>query len=588
ASEEPIAPEVLRKYLGARGVAAWYYRREIGPDVDPVSPENRIIFMTGPLTGTPLPSTTKFGLATKSPETGGYLCSNSSGFAGPYLKCAGFDGLVVMGRAPEPVYILIDDGEARVEDAGELWDLKTAETEQALKKRHGPARVGVASIGPAAVSGAAIACVMVDGRSFGRGGAGAVMASKNLKAVVVRGTGEVPLALPQEVRELGLTAARAAREGKQAHTSFGTAQYTDVMNELGCYPTRNFTTAVFEGIDTVKATYMVDHYKTGNRACYRCPVACAQVCEVKDGPFKGAVSDPEYETIGAFGGQCGISDFGAIVAANQFCDEYGLDTMSSGTIIAYAMECYERGLFATEQTGGVDLRFGNAGAMLEVLRQMGEGKGLGRDLASGFRALAVRYPETVPYMMHAKWMPFAAYEPRGFHGIGLGFGTSVRGACHNVGGWTIRDELLTGQYDRFAVVGKGELVKKTQDVRGYVDSLGLCTVVRSSLGFTDNPEGKALEYVTGVDFTRELMEIGERVICLERTILVREGRTRADDMLPDRIMTEPLPEGMARGRVLTPEMYNTMLDEYYTLRGWDPNGVPNPERLRELGIDPEG
>ncbi|MEW6229813.1 MAG: aldehyde ferredoxin oxidoreductase C-terminal domain-containing protein, partial [Bacillota bacterium] len=322
-----------------------------------------------------------------------------------------------------------------------------------------------------------------------------------------------------------------------------------------------------------------------NLACFRCPVACAQLCEVREGKHAGMRSDPEYETIGAFGGQCGVSDFGAIVAANALCDELGLDTMSAGTIIAYAMELFERGVITKEDTDGIELRFGDGDALVEVIKGIALRQGIGDLLAEGFRGLAQRFPETAGFMMHAKWMPFAAYEPRGFHGIGLAFGTSSRGACHNVGGWTIRDELLSGDYDRFAVTGKGELVKRLQDVRAYIDSLGICTVVRSGLGFTDKPGGKVLEYVTGVDFTPELLRIGERIYSLERAILAREGIRREHDMLPERITKELLPEGPARGRVLTDEMYEAMLDEYYALRGWNEQGVPTRERLVELGVE---
>jgi aldehyde:ferredoxin oxidoreductase len=581
---EKVDPTIYRKFLGGRGVAAYYYYREIEPEVNPLSPENKLIFFTGPLTGLRLPSTTKFQVATKSPETGLYLCSNSGGNVGPHLKFAGYDGLIIEGRADKPVFLYITDDKVEFHDASSLWKRKTSAVEQQIKAIIGQNRATVMTVGPAAVLGAHIGCIMVDGRSFGRGGAGTVMARKNLKAVAVYGTGEIPIYKPEELAVLGKVAMKRAREGKPVHTRFGTAQYTGVMNEFGCYPSYNFRTGVFDGIETIKAEYMEEHYKIRNLACYHCPVACAQLCEVKEGPFKGYKSDPEYETIGAFGGQCGVSDFGAIIAANNLCDEYGLDTMSTGTIIAYAMECFEQGLFTKEMLGR-ELHFGNGMAMIEMVKKIGEMEGFGGELARGFRYLAEKYPATIPYMMQCKWMPFAAYEPRGFYGIGLSYGTSSRGACHNVGGWTIRDELLSGEYDRFATKGKGLLVKTIQDTRAYVDSLGICTVVRSSLGFTDKPTGNVLELVTGVDFTPELMEIGERIYTLERMILVREGVTREDDYLPDRITKEALPEGPAKGHVLTREMFDEMLNEYYQARGWDKDGRPSPKRIATLGLE---
>lgn len=580
---EEVEPRVYEQFLGGRGLAAYYYYREISPSTEPLSPENRLFFFTGPLTGSRLPSTTKFNVATKSPETGLYLCSNSGGNVGPYLKFAGYDGLIIEGRAEEPTFLYINQGDVEFHDASSVWREQTGSGTQAIKGIIGQKSAAVMIVGPAAIRGASIACIMVDGRSFGRGGAGRVMASKNLKAVAIYGRGEIPVYRPEELARFSKEATRKARESRPVHTRFGTAQYTAVINELGCYPSYNFRTSVFNGIETIKAEYMEQHYKVRNQACYHCPIACAQVCEVKEGPYRGYKADPEYETIGAFGGQCGVSDFAAIIAANHLCDEYGLDTMSTGTIIAYAMECFEQGLFSRDLIGR-ELRFGDGAAMVEMVKEMGEAKGFGAELAKGFRHLAKKYPHTVPYMMQCKWMPFAAYEPRGFYGMGLSYGTSSRGACHNVGGWTIRDELLSGEYDRFATKGKGLLVKRIQDTRAYIDSLGICTVARSAMGFNDNPSGKVLELVTGVDLTPKLIEIGERIYTLERMILVREGISRKDDYLPDRIMKESLPEGPAKGHVLTKELFDEMLDEYYEARGWDKEGRPTPERLSALGL----
>ncbi len=584
---EDYPQELMKMFLGGRGVAAYFYYHEMSPRLDPLGPENKIFFMTGPLTGTPVLASTKTNLATRSPDTGYYLCSNSSGNFGPYLKFGGYDGLILEGKSPSPVSILIGDDGVKFQDASALWGRLTTEVDGYFKEALGGKKIGVMSIGPAAERGVRIACIQVDGRSFGRGGPGAVMASKNVKAVVTYGTGEIPLANPEALKPFILEAAKNARQSKQSHTTHGTAQYTEVINELGCYPTRNFQSAVFEGIDTISSVYMKENYFVRNKACFRCPVACAQICAVKEGPFKGAESDPEYETIGAFGGQCGVSDFGAIIAANQICDEEGIDTMTAGTLIAFAMECFERGLLSREEAGGLDLRFGNAEVMVELVRRIAKREGIGSFLADGFSKIKKNRPELEYYMMHVKGLAFAHYEPRGFHGIGLGFGTSSRGACHNVGGWTIRDELITGRYDRFATKGKGLLVKILQDNRAYVDSLGICTVVRGAMGFNDTPTGQVMECVTGYNFNPDLMTIGSRICTLERLILNREGITRKDDLLPRRIMEEPLPEGIARGRVITPEMYGEMLDEYYRERGWDENGAPTEETLQSLALPPK-
>jgi len=578
-------PEVLRKkYIGGRGVAAYLYHQEVPSRADPLGPDNRIFFVTGPLTGTPVLASTKMQLATRSPDTGQYLCSNSSGNFGPYLKLAGYDGVVLEGKASSPVAIVIDDKGVEFRDGSHLWGSKTTEVDEHFKEALKGRKIGVMSAGPAAERGVRVACIQVDGRSFGRGGAGAVMAAKNVKALVSCGTGKLDVANPDALKAFIAQARTDVRQSKRTHTTHGTPQYTEVINEVGCYPTRNFQTAVFDGIETISSVYMKEHYFVRNKACYRCPVGCTQVCAVEEGPFKGAESDPEYETIGAFGGQCGVSDFGAIIAANQICDEEGIDTMTTGTLIAFAMECFERGLISKTETAGLDLCFGNAEAMVEMVRRIANRDGLGHLLAEGFSQIKKQRPELEPYMMHVKGLAFAHYEPRGFHGIGLGYGTSNRGACHNVGGWTIRDELLAKTHDRFETKGKGHLVKRLQDNRAYVDSLGICTVVRGALGFTDKPAGPVLACVTGYDFNPELMTIGERICTLERLILNREGIRRKDDMLPRRIMEEPLPEGMAKGRVITQEMYKEMLDEYYEARGWDETGVPEQETISRLGI----
>ena len=500
------------------------------------------------------------------------------------LPFAGFDGVIIEGKAAQPVYITIKDDEVNFHDATPIMGKSTVEVDEYIKANHKDVSKGIMSIGIGGEKRVAYACVQVDGRSFGRGGGGAVMGDKNLKAVAIRGTGKIKLNNEAALKEYIIANVKPCKDSKPNHTKFGTAQYTEVINNLGCYSVKNFQTGVLENAESIYATALVSKYKVGNGACYRCPVACGQVCEVKDGPFKGAKSDPEFETIGAFGGQCCVLDMAAIIAANQICDEVGIDTMQAGTMIAFAMELNQRGLLKSEDADGLDLSWGNGKTVVALLHKIANREGLGDLLAKSMFEIAREHPEMEKYLMHVKGMAYAAYEPRGFYGMGLAYGTSARGACHNVGGWTIRDELTSGKFDRFAVKGKGKMVKDIQDTRGYVDCLGICTVVRSSMGFSDNPSGKVLEWVTGVDFTPELMGIGERVYSLERLIYKREGITRKDDYLPERTMTEKLPEGMAKDRVLTKEMYDSMLDEYYGLRDWDANGHPTGEGIKRLGL----
>lgn len=579
--EETLGEEIYKKYLGGRGLAAKYYFDELLAQTEPLSAENKLIFMTGPLTGTPAYSSAKFQLATKSPLTGIYLCSNCGGAFGPNLKYSGYDGLIIEGKSEQPVYLSIYDNKVNFHSAENLMGLDTVEVTDQLKKIHDNEKLSVMSIGPAAEKLVKFACIQVDERSFGRGGSGAVMASKNLKAVVVKGTSMIPLANEKGLKEFIKSGMSKLREGKLGLTQYGTHQLTETINKFGCYPTNNFHYGAFDEPEIIYAENMVKKYKIKNAACHKCFLACSQVCEVKEGPFKGAVSDPEFETVGTLGAQCGVRDMAAVIAANMYCDRLGLDAMQAGTTIAFAMELYERNLIGKVETGGIELTFGNGEAMVEMIKKIGLRQDIGDLLAEGFLTIAHKNPDWVKYMVHVKGMTYAAYEPRGFFGMGLAYGTSSRGACHNVGGWTIRDELVSGKHDRFATAGKGKLVKSLQDTRAYIDSLGICTAARGGMNYSDNPTGTVLEDITGLELTPKLMEIGERVWNLERMILVREGIERKNDYLAERTMTEPLQgPGDAAGKVLSVELYDVMLDEYYRERGWDRNGIPTEERFK--------
>jgi aldehyde:ferredoxin oxidoreductase len=581
---ETIDEKRIEKLLGGRGLAAKLYYDEVGPGVKPFDPENKLFFMTGPLTGVKLPSTTKFQLATKSPETGIYMCSNCGGDFGPQLKMAGFDGLIVEGAADDWTYLTIRDGEVGFHDGRELKGMTTHEALERLREALGDKRASALTIGPAAERLVKISYICVDTRAFGRGGAGAVLGSKKLKGIVLRGTAAIPVADQGKIDAIRKQAIAILRKTRANHTKFGTPQYIEIINELACMPTRNFQTTFFEGTDKVDAHVMYDQYLEKNYACYMCPVACGKINVVKEGPFKGARARTEYESIALLGPDCGVDDFGAVVKANQECDELGIDTMSTGNAVALTMELYENGLITRDDTEGIEARFGSSEALIGIIRLIAERRGIGDLLAEGMRGVLEKKPEWSPYVLQVKGMPFAAYDPRGFYGNALTYGTSSRGACHNVGGWTIRHELMSEDYDRFALKGKGLLVKTIQDNRAYVDSIGLCTVVRGSMNFSDSPTGEVMQVVTGYDFTPELIEIGERIYSLERVILNREGVRRKDDLMPDRTVKEAVPSGPLKGQKLTAEMYEQMLDEYYTERGWDENGVVKPETIEKLGL----
>jgi aldehyde:ferredoxin oxidoreductase len=584
-SVEKLKETEVMKLLGGRGLGAKRYYDEVGAEVGPLDPENKLFFFTGPLTGVRLPSTTKFQLSTKSPETDMYLCSNCGGDFGPQLKMCGFDGLVIEGSAADWSFLMIRDQKVTFGDARSWRGLANDKSQEKLHEAADDKYAGTMSIGPAGENLVRISYIDVDSRAFGRGGPGAVFGSKKLKGIAVRGSGKIPVADKNKVEEIRKAAILNLRESRANHTKFGTPQYIEVINELGCLPTRNFQTTYFEGGQKVDAHIMYDQYLEKNYACFMCPVACGKVNIVKEGPFAGARARTEFESIGLLGPNCGVDDFGAIVKANQVCDELGIDTMSAGNGVALTMELFERGLITKEDTEGIEARFGNGEALIQIIRLIAERRGIGNLLAEGMTRVGRTHPEWRPYILAVKGMPLAAYDPRGFYGNGLTYGTSNRGACHNVGGWTIRHELLSDQYDRFALEGKGELVKTIQDNRAYVDSLGICTVVRGSMSFSDSPKGEVMSAVTGYDFTPELLEIGSRIYTLERLILNREGIRRKDDLLPERIFKEAVPSGPIKGRTLTQEMYEIMLDEYYNRRGWDRDGVPTEDTIQKLGLE---
>ncbi len=590
---EDIPFEWFQKYLGGRGVAARYYYDEISPGVGPLSPENKLIFMTGVITGTPTFGSTKAYISTKSPLTGHYSITNAGGYFGVNLKWSGYDGMIIEGRADKPVYISIMDGDAEIKDASQFWGLKTIEAQEAIREEVGEKNASVACIGPAGEKLSRIACVLADysgrrGGAFGRGGFGAVMGSKNLKGIAVHGTKEIEVADEDGLRSYLRDHLKQLRETTGNHTKYGTLQYTEPLYELGAYPLMNFTrTRVEDGlIKNLSVQAMRDRYLVRDVACSRCPIACGKLLEAKESRWKGSRSKVEYETLWSLGPNCGVFDYNVIVAAHKVVEEYGLDGMSAGYTVGFAMELYERGIIDEDFTGGLKLKFGDGEAEVQLLELMGERKGVGDVFADGaFRAAEKIGKDSMKCVMHVKGQEFAAYEPRAFYGMGLSYATSSRGACHNVGGWTIRDELLKPKLDRFAVEGKGRLVKSIQDVRAYIDSLALCTVPRRSLSLTDEPKPDVVNYITGAELVGEdLLLAGERVYSLERIILNHEGITRADDTLPPRIMYEPLPDGPAKGHRIAPEILNAMLDEYYQARGWSPNGVVTEETKRRLNI----
>jgi len=571
------------KYLGGRGFGARLYYDEIDPKIDPLSPDNKLFFATGPLTGCPIFGPSKYHLVTKSPLTGRYFCSNAGGFFGVELKAAGFDGLIIEGKASEMTTLIIRNDKVEFKPSEHMCGLTVREVQKAVKEEAEDSSARVLCIGPAGENLVKTANIMSDNRSFGRGGCGGVMGSKNLKAIATKGSGEIKVKDIDKIREIMRSEIAALRETTREHTLYGSAQYLDTLYELGAYPMYNFTkTRVDENkIKEVSPVNLRTKYFVKNTACFGCPVACGKLCKA----FEGAIAELEYETIWALGAQCGIFNLNTTIKANEICDEYGIDTMSSGYSVGFAMELYERGIISRRDTFGIDLKFGNEEALIGILEQMALRKGFGAILAEGSRNAAKRIGKGAEwYVMHVKGLEMSAYEPRAFYGMGLAFATSNRGACHNVGGWTIRDELIQKKVDRFAVRGKGILVKTLQDVRGYIDSIGICTIPRRAMHLTDSPAVDVVNLATGIDFTGKLLSIGERVYNLERLILVRERIARKDDDLPLRIKTEPVTDGPAEGHRITQDVLDQMLDEYYSARGWNKNGVPRKATIDKLSV----
>ena len=578
---EPLREDLARDYLGARGLGTRYFVDEVDPTVDPISPENKLFFVAGPLTGTLGTSAGRFNVVAKSPLTGTIGASNSGGYWGPELKFAGWDMVVLEGASPKPVYLYLYNDKAELRDASSLWGKETHEATDLLLAETDP-EAKVACIGPAGENQVLLANIMNDKhRAPGRGGMGAVMGSKNVKALVVRGTKGVQVA----DREGFLAAVKRARAKLAAHpvTSgglplYGTNVLVNILNQSGGLPTRNFQTGVFDRADKTGGETQRDTRLHRNKGCFGCTIACGRVSFAAD-PFAGEGEGPEYETSWSFGADCEVDDIDAIAKANYRCNELGLDTISLGSTVACAMELVERG-YVDPQTVGSDLRFGNARAMVDLVDQVGYRRGFGELVGQGSWRLASHFghPEL---SMTVKKQEMPAYEPRAIQGIGLNYATSNRGGCH-VRGYLISPEILgvPQKLDPQSIEEKPAWDKIFQDLTAAVDSAGLCLF--TTFGIGGEEIAAQLAAATGVPYTaEEVLKVGERIWNMERLFNLKAGFTAADDTLPDRLLKEPLPEGPHKGKVSrVPEM----LPRYYEARGWDAQGVPTPEKLAELGL----
>ena len=597
---EPLNMAWARDYLGQRGLATKYFVSEVDPKVDPFSPANELLFVTGPLTGTMASTGGRYSVVTKGPLTGAIACSNSGGYFGAELKFAGWDMVIFEGAAPKPVYLLLVDGKAELVDASHLWGRSVWETEEEIKKAHQDPQIRVAAIGRAGETGVLYAAIVNDlHRAAGRSGVGAVMGSKNLKAVAVRGTrtDSYPLADPKAFLaavEAGKQVLAANGVTGQGLPKYGTQVLMNVINELGALPTRNHRDVQFEGANDISGEAMHRKRPTDGRAnlvtngaCFGCTIACGRISRmdpdhftVKDRPeYHGASGGVEYEAAWALGAANGVQDLEALTYANFLCNEQGFDPISFGATVGAAMELYDLGILTKEQVG-FEIPFGSAEGMVKLAELTAAGEGFGRQIGMGSKRLCAKYgrPEL---SMTVKGQEFPAYDGRGLQGMGLAYATSNRGACH-LRGYMVSPEVLgiPVKMEPQATEGKAAMLKAFQDLTAVVDSSGLCLFTTFAWGLADiQPQIQAA--CEGDWSPDRLLLVGERIWNLEREFNLAAGLTGKDDRLPPRLMNEEAKTGPQKGAVSKLEV---MLPEYYAARGWTTEGVPTPETHARLGL----
>ena len=582
-----VEPGWALKFIGGRGWGARIVWERVPPEADPLGPENVLVIAAGPLTGLLVPGAGKVSFSAISPETGYYGDSNSGGFFGPELKHAGFDALVLVGTSKEPVYLWVEDGEVELRDAKDYWGMGGLEVQEAMRRDLGDSSIKVASIGPAGENLVPIAGVNCDWRNAGRTGMGAVMGSKRVKAVAVRGSLDIPVADPEALYEEAKGAFKHVLENDFARTlrKFGLAWYIRWSDEHGCLPVRNFRFTTYEKREELSAEAMLDRVVTTATACPYCPMCCGKFSYVRSGRYAGtAIDGPEYETIAMIGTNCCLPSIEDVVYANWLCDNLGMDTISAGNIIAFAIECYERGIIGPEDTGGLELRYGDPDCVFRLLELMAKREGIGDVLARGVKFAAKKFGKGAEkFAIHVKGLEQSAYDVRAAPAMGLAYATADIGAHHNRA-WAITYDLEKGRdtYTR----DKAEWVIYLQHVRPLFDCLGCCRLQWVETGLPLEYYARAFKAATGVEVSvKELLKASERVFNLTRAISVRRGLTGAEDTLPDRTFEDPVPNGPAKGLRLDREKFEELLRAYYELRGWDERGVPTRAKLEELGLE---
>ncbi|HUV53110.1 MAG TPA: aldehyde ferredoxin oxidoreductase family protein [Dehalococcoidia bacterium] len=595
-SEEEIPENLFNKFLTGSGLATYYLYKEVPKGVDPLGPENELILMSGPLTGTHAPSTGRFCWVFKSPLTGLWGQSNSAGFWGVDFKRTGYDGIIFQGISPKPVCLVLTEDKAELKDAGHLWGKSVFETSHHIKKEFGE-KFNTDCIGIAGENKVRYASIMNDlHRAAGRCGGGAVMGSKRLKAIAVSGKKQTRLANPSAFTEVAKKQFELLDQHmfKVTLETFGTNAVIDLVNVRGGFPTRNWQTGVHPNLEEINAPALSDKVLVEPYGCFACPLKCGRRSEIRKGEYKGRKGEgPEYETVGTFGGMCMIIDMEAITMAHYLCNDYGLDTISIGSTIAFAMECYEKGILTKADTDGLELNFGDAKVAIELIHKIAKREGIGNLLAEGTKRMAQKLDKGAEkFAMNVKGLELPAYDSRAVQITGLAYAVANRGGDHitaYIQGPTFLDVpflVIPDSQIKDSFVADPEEVHILVDLENIMtalDILGACKF----MGFCVATEEwvKLVEHCLGREFTYEdMFKLGERAYNLARVFNVREGLTRADDTLPSRLLEEPLPEGPAAGKVN--ENLPAMLDKYYELRGWDKaTGKPTPEKLKELGLE---
>jgi len=597
---EPLNMEWAQQYLGQRGLATKYLVSEIDPKVDPLAPGNKLIFTTGPLTGTSVATGGRYSVVTKGPLTGAIACSNSGGYFGAELKFAGWDMIIFEGKSAKPVYLSIVDDVAELRDASHLWGKTVWETEEMIKTAHQDPQLRVSSIGRAGENQVLFAAIVNDlHRAAGRSGVGAVMGSKNLKAFAVRGTKTTPapLANPEEFFKAvaaGKKVLAANAVTGQGLPTYGTQVLTNILNEIGGFPTRNSQDVQFENASAISGEAMHEKRASDgkanlvtNGACFGCTIACGRISKmdpnhfsVKDKPqYHGASGGVEYEAAWALGGHCGVGDLEALTYANFLCNEDGMDPITLGSTISAAMELYELGILTKEETG-IEMPFGSTEAMVKLAEWTAQGVGFGKVIGLGSKRLCMKYgrPEL---SMTVKGQEFPAYDGRALQGMGLEYATSNRGACH-VRGYMVSTEVLGIPFktEPQATEGKPELLKAFQDTTAVVDSTGICLF--TTFAWTMNDIQPQIQAACEGDWSVEKLNlIGERIWNMEREFNLAAGFTAKDDTLPPRLLKEGCKTGPQKGAVTRLDI---MMPKYYEARGWTKEGVPTPETHSRLGL----